>query len=125
MCPAPAAEMLPASSRLACAILANLGVAHSVDTRDDCDNGVCAKHYCKDGTMDLLRDMVLFVEVARAGSFTKAAQRLGVPTSTLSRRIQALEKGLNLKLMLRTTRSVELTEAGTVYLKRCADIVDA
>ncbi len=75
--------------------------------------------------MDLLRDMVLFVEVARAGSFTKAAQRLGVPTSTLSRRIQALEKGLNLKLMLRTTRSVELTEAGTVYLKRCADIVDA
>jgi DNA-binding transcriptional LysR family regulator len=75
--------------------------------------------------MDLLRDMALFVEVARAGSFTKAAERLGLPTSTLSRRIQALEKSLKLKLMLRTTRSVELTEAGTIYLKRCADIVDA
>jgi DNA-binding transcriptional LysR family regulator len=75
--------------------------------------------------MDWLRDMVLFVEVARAGSFTKAAQRLGLPTSTLSRRIQALEKSLKIKLMLRTTRSVELTEAGTIYLKRCADIVDA
>jgi DNA-binding transcriptional LysR family regulator len=69
--------------------------------------------------------MVLFVEVARAGSFTKAAQRLSIPTSTLSRRIQALEKGLKIKLMLRTTRSIELTDAGTVYLKRCADIVDA
>jgi DNA-binding transcriptional LysR family regulator len=75
--------------------------------------------------MDWLRDMALFVEVARAGSFTKAAQRLGLPTSTLSRRIQALERSLKIKLMLRTTRSVELTEAGTVYLKRCADIVDA
>jgi DNA-binding transcriptional LysR family regulator len=75
--------------------------------------------------MDWLRDMVLFVEVARAGSFTKAAQRLGLPTSTLSRRIQALERSLKIKLMLRTTRSVELTEAGTIYLKRCADIVDA
>jgi DNA-binding transcriptional LysR family regulator len=75
--------------------------------------------------MELLRDMTFFVEVARAGSFTKAAERLGLPTSTLSRRIQALEKNLKLKLMLRTTRSVELTEAGTIYLKRCADIVDA
>lgn len=75
--------------------------------------------------MDWLRDMALFVEVARAGSFTKAAQRLGLPTSTLSRRIQSLERSLKIKLMLRTTRSVELTETGTIYLKRCADIVDA
>jgi DNA-binding transcriptional LysR family regulator len=75
--------------------------------------------------MDWLRDMALFVEVARAGGFTKAAQRLGLPTSTLSRRIQALERSLKIKLMLRTTRSVELTEAGTIYLARCADIVDA
>jgi DNA-binding transcriptional LysR family regulator len=75
--------------------------------------------------MDWLRDMVLFVEVARAGSFTKAAQRLELPTSTLSRRVQALERSLKIKLMLRTTRSVELTEAGSIYLKRCADIVDA
>jgi DNA-binding transcriptional LysR family regulator len=69
--------------------------------------------------------MALFVEVARAGSFTKAARRLALPTSTLSRRIQALEKSLKIKLMLRTTRSVELTDAGTTYLKRCGDIVDA
>jgi DNA-binding transcriptional LysR family regulator len=75
--------------------------------------------------MDLLRDMALFVEVARAGSFTKAAERLAIPTSTLSRRIQALEKSLRIKLMLRTTRSIELTDAGGIYLKRCADIVDA
>ena len=75
--------------------------------------------------MDWLREMALFVEVARAGSFTKAAQRLSLPTSTLSRRIQALEKSLKLQLMRRTTRSVELTEAGAIYLRRCADIVDA
>jgi DNA-binding IclR family transcriptional regulator len=42
--------------------------------------------------MELLRDMAFFVEVARAGRFTKAAHRLGVPTSTLSRRIEALER---------------------------------
>jgi DNA-binding transcriptional LysR family regulator len=75
--------------------------------------------------MDLIRDMTLFVEVARAGSFTKAAQRLSLPTSTLSRRIRALEKSLKIQLMSRTTRSIELTDAGTMYLKRCADIVDA
>ena len=75
--------------------------------------------------MDELRDLALFVAVARTRSFTRAAASMGMPTSTLSRRIAGLEASLGLKLLNRTTRVVELTEAGTIYLGRCEAIVDA
>ncbi len=75
--------------------------------------------------MDELRDLALFVAVARTRSFTRAALSLGMPTSTLSRRIAELETSLGLKLFSRTTRAVELTEAGLAYLTRCESIVDA
>jgi DNA-binding transcriptional LysR family regulator len=74
--------------------------------------------------VDYLRDLALFVAVAEARSFTKAATRLGVPTSTLSRRIAALEASLGLQLLHRNTRTVELTEAGTLYFSRCQAIVE-
>ncbi len=74
--------------------------------------------------MDYLRDLALFVAVAEAKSFTKAASRLGVPTSTLSRRIAELESSLGLQLLHRNTRTVELTEAGTLYFSRCQAIVE-
>jgi DNA-binding transcriptional LysR family regulator len=47
-----------------------------------------------------------------------------VPNSTLSRRISALEKAIGLRLLHRTTRKVELTEAGRIYFDRCKRIVD-
>jgi DNA-binding transcriptional LysR family regulator len=50
-----------------------------------------------------LQDMALFVEVARAGSFTGAAKASGVPIATLSRRIAALEKRVGVRLFERTT----------------------
>ncbi len=75
--------------------------------------------------MDELRDLALFVAVARSRSFSRAAAVVGVPTSTLSRRIAALEASLGLKLLARTTRIVELTEAGVIYLARCEAIVEA
>lgn len=57
-------------------------------------------------------DLVAFLAVAREGSFTKAAARLGVTQSALSHSIRGLEARLNIRLFHRTTRSVSLTEAG-------------
>lgn len=74
--------------------------------------------------MDHLADMALFVEVAQAKGFRGAAERLGMPNSTLSRRISALEKALGLRLFNRTTRRVELTEAGQIYFERAKRIVE-
>lgn len=74
--------------------------------------------------MELLNDMALFVEVARAMSFRRAADTIGMPNSTLSRRISALEKSIGLRLLHRTTRKLELTEAGQLYFERCRRIVD-
>lgn len=73
--------------------------------------------------MELLNDMALFVEVAQTRSFRRAAEATGVPNSTLSRRISALEKAIGLRLLHRTTRKVELTEAGQLYYDRCRRIV--
>jgi DNA-binding transcriptional LysR family regulator len=68
--------------------------------------------------------MRLFVEVARTRSFRRAAEALDMPNSTLSRHIAELEKTIGLRLLHRSTRKVELTEAGEVYFKRCQSIVE-
>ncbi|QMT40991.1 LysR family transcriptional regulator [Neisseria shayeganii] len=74
--------------------------------------------------MGLLDDMALFVEVVKAKGFRGAAQKLGLPGSTVSRRVSALEKNIGLRLLNRTTRKVELTEAGAIYYERCRYIVE-
>lgn len=74
--------------------------------------------------MDYLNDMALFVEVAKTRSFRRAADMLGMPNSTLSRRISLLEEGIGLRLLNRTTRKIELTEAGQLYYERCSRIVE-
>lgn len=74
--------------------------------------------------MELLNDMALFVEVVKAKGFRRATEVTGVPNSTLSRRIINLEKAVGLRLLHRTTRKVELTEAGQIYYERCRWIVD-
>src|SRR3546814_14021701 len=65
-----------------------------------------------------------FVEVARRQSFSLAARALAMPTSTLSRRIGQLEQAIGLRLINRNTRRLELTNAGTAYLRRCQGLVD-
>ncbi len=75
-------------------------------------------------TIALMNDMALFVEVVKAGSFRGAADNLRMPSSTLSRRISALEKAIGLRLLNRTTRKIELTEAGQLYFQRSKRIVD-
>ncbi|MBC3435683.1 LysR family transcriptional regulator [Pseudomonas sp. BW16M2] len=74
--------------------------------------------------MEYLKDMALFVEVVRMRSFRGAAESMNMPSSTLSRRITSLEKRIGLRLLHRTTRKIELTEAGQLYFERCKRIVD-
>ena len=57
-------------------------------------------------------DLLLFARVVEEGSFSKAAERLEVPKSTLSRRISALETELGERLLLRTTRKLSVTDLG-------------
>jgi len=65
-----------------------------------------------------LSSLRLFVDVARAGSFTKAAQAHDLDPSVVSRRIASLERDLGFRLLQRTTRLIALTEAGSVFLSR-------
>lgn len=74
--------------------------------------------------MDSLDDMILLVEVAESGSFTRGGARLGMPKSTASQRIAQLEARLGLRLLNRSTRQVTLTAAGQVYLDYCRRVRD-
>src|SRR3989440_1144368 len=65
-----------------------------------------------------LDDLSACLIVAREGSFTKAAAKLGVSQSALSHTIRALEARLDLRLLTRTTRSVSPTAAGERLLVR-------
>ncbi|PVX39850.1 DNA-binding transcriptional LysR family regulator [Pasteurella langaaensis DSM 22999] len=74
--------------------------------------------------MHFLDDMALFVEVVKARSFTKAADNLDIPKSTLSVRIHKLEDAIGLKLLNRTTRKVEVTEVGQLYYEKAINIIE-
>jgi DNA-binding transcriptional LysR family regulator len=79
----------------------------------------------KPDLFELLPDVVLFVAVARAKGFSRAARALRMPVSTLSRRIADFEDKLGVQLLLRSTRQVTLTEIGVASFERCQLIVDA
>jgi DNA-binding transcriptional LysR family regulator len=66
-----------------------------------------------------------FVRVARLGSFSRAARELGLSQPSASRIVSALEREVGAALMLRTTRAVTLTEAGTDYLARVEPLLAA
>src|SRR6266478_5238537 len=72
-------------------------------------------------TIDLNR-VRLFVRVAEAGSFTGAARLSGLPTSSVSRAVAALERELAVRLIQRTTRRLQLTEAGRVYYESVSQV---
>ncbi len=65
-------------------------------------------------------ETAVFVKVVQAGSFSAAARQLGLPTSTISTRISRLEARLGTTLLQRTTRRLNLTEAGTVYFQHAS-----
>jgi len=70
-----------------------------------------------------LNDIVVFTKVVETKSFTGAADVLGLPKSTVSRKLAQLEERLGVRLVQRTTRKLALTEIGEAYYERCARIV--
>jgi DNA-binding transcriptional LysR family regulator len=69
-----------------------------------------------------LNEMLVFARVALTGSFTTAAADLGMPKSTVSRKVTELEARLKARLLNRTTRKVSLTDVGRTYYDYCARI---
>ena len=69
-------------------------------------------------------DLLLFARVAELGSFSRAAERLGVPKSTLSRRMSALEAQLGERLLQRTTRKLAITEFGQAVLEHARHVAE-
>ncbi len=70
-----------------------------------------------------LNEILVFARVAQAGSFTTAAAQLGMPKSTVSRKVSELETRLKARLLQRTTRKLSLTDVGRTYYEHCARIV--
>ncbi|MDQ7728578.1 LysR family transcriptional regulator [Halomonas sp. SpR8] len=69
--------------------------------------------------------MQIFIQVMESGNFTRAAEALAMPRSTVSTEIQALEDRLQTQLLFRTTRKVVPTQDGRRFLETAQDLVDA
>ncbi|WP_051971452.1 LysR substrate-binding domain-containing protein [Massilia sp. 9096] len=70
-----------------------------------------------------LKGVDVFVAVAKAGSFTRAAERLNLTGSAVGKAIARLESRLQVRLFERTTRTLALTDAGTRYLAACSQVL--
>src|SRR5215813_5010941 len=70
--------------------------------------------------MDLNR-ATTFIRVVEAGGFTRAAETLGLPPSSVSRAVAKLENDLGVVLLERTTRKIALTDAGRAYFERARE----
>lgn len=68
-------------------------------------------------------DLRIVLRVAELGSFTEAAQRLGLPRATVSTAVRRLEERLGARLLQRTTRRVGLTDDGRLFVERCQDVL--
>lgn len=71
----------------------------------------------------LLNEMEIFYHVVEQQSFSKAAQRLGVSKSFISKRMTKLEQDLRIRLISRSTRKLTLTEAGENFYRYCVNVV--
>jgi DNA-binding transcriptional LysR family regulator len=69
-------------------------------------------------------DLLLYARVVDEGSFSRAAERLGLPKSTVSRRVAALEAQLGERLLLRTTRKLTVTDFGRAVLLHAQHVVE-
>ncbi|MER2492495.1 LysR family transcriptional regulator [Catenovulum sediminis] len=65
-----------------------------------------------------------FVAVVDCGSFIGAAEKLGVSNAQVSRQVSALEERLNIKLLYRTTRKINVTQEGQVFYQHCRHVLD-
>ena len=73
--------------------------------------------------MDRLLTLEIFVRVAEAGSFSRAAEALALPRSNVSAAVRALEERLGTRLINRTTRSMSLTADGVAYRDWCVPLL--
>ncbi|MBV7298611.1 LysR family transcriptional regulator [Enterovibrio paralichthyis] len=71
-----------------------------------------------------LDDLNLFRHIVENGSYTLASKKTGIPVATLTRRIQALEEDLKIKLLHRDARKLSLTETGQEFYERCAPLLE-
>lgn len=74
--------------------------------------------------MDRLGAMLVFVTVVEAGSLSAAGRKLGMPVTTISRKISELESQIRTRLLIRSTRVLVLTDAGRAYLSACKHIIE-
>src|ERR1700738_5163932 len=70
-----------------------------------------------------LDDVLIFVKVAQFESISRAARSLGMPISTVSRRLSVLESKLGVLLLRRTTRRLNLTARGREYFNQCRELL--
>ncbi|WP_419798757.1 MAG: LysR family transcriptional regulator [Terasakiella sp.] len=73
--------------------------------------------------MNNLTGMMIFAQVVQSGSFSKAADDLGMSKSSVSKKVTFLEDRLGVRLLNRTTRKLSLTEVGQVFYERCERIM--
>jgi len=73
--------------------------------------------------MDRFQAIAAFTKVVEAGSFARAAERLDLSVSAVSRQVAELEAHLDARLLNRTTRRLSLTEAGQVFHERCVELL--
>lgn len=73
--------------------------------------------------MDRFQEMQVFAAVAQDQGFSAAARRLGLSAASVTRAVAALEQRIGTQLLIRTTRSVHLSEAGQRYLEDCRRIL--
>ena len=74
--------------------------------------------------MDRLESMSILVKAVEAGSLSAAARQLGVPLTTVSRKVSELEAHLETRLLNRSSRKLTLTDAGRSYVTACRQILD-
>lgn len=74
--------------------------------------------------MQDLNEMAIFAIVVNTGSFTKAADKLKLPKSTVSRKVSQLEKRVGVRLINRTTRNLKPTETGKLYYSQCLKMLE-
>jgi DNA-binding transcriptional LysR family regulator len=72
---------------------------------------------------DRLQELVVFVRTAESGSFSRAGRGLGLSQPSISRIVSELEDRLGTKLLLRSTRRITLTDAGTLFLDRAREVL--
>jgi len=85
--------------------------------------GAARQRAADNSAMDKLKALETFASVATRGSLSAAARAEGVAPAVVSRRLDALEEHLGVKLLVRTTRRVALTHEGTAFLDDCQRVL--